>query len=319
MTYLLIFILALIQGNQDFYYADQNGYYMGNTLFPGIPYGTSVSWTPDGKHITYFQDSILFIMNVATQQVIYYEPVDVDFPSFAPNWSQDGRSFVIEEVTEPDYTERLRLFTVDEAYHVTSSQLIYDSDAFFPQWSPDGTQLAFVDSFAASSVYIYDVTSNTLTSHPINVLSSFRVYWLDNDHIAYVWEDGIYRLDLTTDTSELLYETGYNPLPARNHWQISPDQTRLIFDGGLYAITNQEIERIGDVDSVTAWSPDGEYFLMVVTHIGATCVEHPTRGGSQCYSTVSLDIVLNDRNGNHISDVAQDVGIVNFAWRPHSM
>lgn len=308
MHILFVMILLFLQADDDFFYLDDDGYHLGDLVLADIPRTSHVSWTPDGQHLTYFVDNVLVVVNADTHQAAYIEPTDLQTPISAPRWSKDGRSFVVEDVTL-----QLVQVTVNEVFQVVETEIIYEGSTSFPQWSPDGKRVAFVSNDDPSYVYVYD---GVLHSHRVDRLFSFRAYWWDDEHIAFVREDGVYTINLADDSIELLYETGYNPLPARNHWQFSPDRTRLIFDGVLYDISGDEIQRLGDIDGITAWSPDSQHFLMTVSHLGGTCVPRDSGFGHICYSTVTLDVVVHNRDGAHVAEVAQDVGIARFGWRP---
>lgn len=327
---ILILTLLLAQGtdstfdtNHQFFYADQGVYYLMNAepvVLPAVPQGVYVSWTPDGGYLTYFQDNVYTLMDADTGTVVYTFESDVTTALWKPIWSEDGRHFVVESIefiNEQDYITGLVLFTVDESYQVIDSQRI-DEDAFRdPVWSPDGTRLLFVDAFTPTDtpvgIHIYDVENMTLTTRLIDAVLTTPVYWWDDRHIAVLKADGIYQINLETDVAQLLFQTDTS-LPSTNAWGFSPDHTRLMFNQELYANTESGFERISRVDAPLSWSADSQYFLATVAHHGSAC--YPNKIRNVCYATVSLDIVVNNRNGQQVAEIAKDVSVVDFGWRP---
>ena len=328
---ILILTLLLAQGtdtaldsDHPFFYANKGVYYLMNAepvQLTNIPAEVdAVSWTPDGKYLTYFLDNVYSVMAADTGQIIYTFESDVTTPLWEPLWSSDGRHFVvefIEFIAEQDYDTGLVLFTVDESYQVIDSQRIYEDAFRDPVWSPDGTQLLFVDAFTPTDtpvgVHIYDVENMTLTTRQLDALVTTPVYWWDDEHIAILLEDGIYLINLDTSVAQLQYPVDTR-LFSTNAWGFSPDHTRLMFNQGLYAKTENGFERIKDVELSTAWSPDSQYFLATVVHNRPAC--YPNQIRMVCYAGVSLDIVVNDRNGNQVAEIAKDVSVVDFGWRP---
>jgi Tol biopolymer transport system component len=134
-------------------------------------------WTPDGGSIVFSTINTAGnhftarSLDLATGQTRLIVP-DGSTPELSP----DGAWIAFNSwLKEP--TVRLILANSDGSARRTIAQLTIDDG--YEQWSPDSTQIAFVNSTDGSGTYVYDLA----TGETRFVTSGTIESWIDDDHI----------------------------------------------------------------------------------------------------------------------------------------
>ena len=133
-------------------------------------------WTPDGGSIVFsslnasIKHYSALSVELATGQVTQTVP-DASTPTLSP----DGALIAFTSYLKPQ--ARLILANSDGSGRHTIARLDYDDG--YQEWSPDSTQIAFVNYKEGSGTYVYD-----LATGETRLVSSETVEsWIDNDHI----------------------------------------------------------------------------------------------------------------------------------------
>jgi Tol biopolymer transport system component len=112
------------------------------------------AWSPDGRRIAFVRGRSIYVMRsdgTAIRRIFERDGTFVDHPS----WSPDGRWIALSLTDESDYDSRgsivvirstgggLRYVTDGRIGDLSSDPPGADANDYEPDWSPDGTRLAF--------------------------------------------------------------------------------------------------------------------------------------------------------------------------------
>jgi Tol biopolymer transport system component len=216
-------------------------------LTRGDANSTNPDWSPDGQQIVFANDqlgdNVLYVMDAEGKNVHPLTDTPIGNQD-NPLWSPDGQSIVYVFIQRPDhvhYNPQLILF--DLRTQTTRYLTNNVDDALAPNWSPDGTQIAFITS--SQGRFAYDIASITVKTGEVQDLTAtprneFSPAWSpDGNTIAHEDNDpnGIYLFDISRKESTLLYSPTHNS--AINGWSPdgrfilytadNPDQTQHLF------------------------------------------------------------------------------------------
>ncbi len=115
---------------------------------------------------------------------------------------------------------------------------------YFATWSPDGQTIAFVSgAFPPCTLWLMDRRGANRTALVTMPGSVFYPSWSpDGERIAFGSDDGLYLIDLTSQTPVLLHSRGGVTIPS---W--SPDGLQIAFSYQTYFSAPDDIYRI-DID-----------------------------------------------------------------------
>jgi Tol biopolymer transport system component len=193
------------------------------------------SWSPDGHAIAFVTGGgSLTRIDVAVvngtpvgsnvQILLARNPGILSFHT--PAWSPLGSEIVTVQIESP-----AGLWVVPAGGG--SPAVLYTSPAgrrpWYPAWSRDGTQIAFVeaDADAVYHVRLVDRASGavvTLASPAFASLPRFLDWGRTQDVLTYDWSGGIYTLDLASGST--------TPIVSGNFPTWSPDDSRIRFSAG---------------------------------------------------------------------------------------
>jgi TolB protein len=132
-------------------------------------------WAPDGESIVFSTPD--FTIN-------HYSALSVDLATgesrlvvpdgSSPTLSPDGTFIAFNSWTKPDPLVRLILADADGSERRVIARL--EGEDGYQRWSPDSTQIAYVDGF---STYVYDLTTGETRFVTAGRIES----WVDDDHI----------------------------------------------------------------------------------------------------------------------------------------
>lgn len=205
-------------------------------------------WSPDGTRIAYRD------WRSGTESIIVMDPGGgtmttlATTPASAPScvrgnlaWSPTGTSLVFP--TSPVCDSRYELFIVAaDGSSPATGLLAPGTDSAFPDWSPDGKQIAFLGSEAAgpSAVYVADVGSAGALSGGLEA----------------------HRIDLGPDGSQAGPRHLAPPLKnVLSGPQWSPDGTEL-------AATNGQLGAITETTGIVIMKPDGSGQRVIAEDVG---------------------------------------------------
>ncbi len=200
------------------------------------------------------QDYSLWAMNGDGSDVFKIEGAgQASEPAFSP----DGGKLAFYH-----WTDGLYIWDLNRE---TSSHIIFDSNAAFPTWSPNGQRLAYF--VQAGQRWVYIVNADGSDNHQLT--PGLRPSWsLQGGFIAYDTcennQCGIYRINPDGGGKRQLTSDGGGG-PA-----VSPDGMRIAYwsradgDFEVYLVNadssgkRQVTNNVGN-DALPAWSPDGKY------------------------------------------------------------
>ena len=182
-----------------------------------------------------------------------------------------------------------------------------DAQDYEPEWSPDGTRIAWTRyasaSFGPSDVWVMDpdgTDQHNLTNHQGDVTGAS---WSpEGNRIAYAWNKHIWIIGADgSGDHDISPADGFDYQPT---W--SPDGSRIAFISGSDAwMMNadgsnrlQITATVGIIERDPAWSPDGSRIALSGYH---------TRGSWH------VDVMRADGTGHHI---AVDIYSLQPAWSP---
>jgi Tol biopolymer transport system component len=150
---------------------------------------TSLDWSPDGSRLLLaLNDRILTISiadgNVTTllqQPAPVLPPPRCTLPSIGgPTWSPNGRFIAYQREDScapgsgpPQDTLSIGVIGSDGSDHggISTQDSSYDAGAWLFSWSPDSTQLAFIDDETASTGYTFLSVASPFNGSPLRHLS----------------------------------------------------------------------------------------------------------------------------------------------------
>jgi Tol biopolymer transport system component len=183
-----------------------------------------------------------------------------------PVWSRDGEQLAFggAKVGEPGIGGQVALVNRD------GSNEREVADGQTPQWSPDGTRIAFteVDDVTGEdlSMYVIDVASGEITDLGLG----YSPRWIDDGRL--VFNANVYAADGSArfDAFTLDPSTGERqPLAEETIAYPSPDGTMLLLEqDGVISLASADgsdpEELVNGVNPV--WSPDGTRFAFAYDH-----------------------------------------------------
>jgi Tol biopolymer transport system component len=188
---------------------------------------TNPTWSPDGTHIAFSGDhgGITDLCVVRADGTGLDRLTMDEYAELQPAWSPDGRTIAF--VTDSGPTASLSLLRFPKwriaLYHLDSRTItLVPGQAGLnlnPQWSPDGTAIAYVsDRAGTANIFLYDLASGTqyqLTdlAGAVSGITEYSpaISWArDADRLAFTYfEDGKYTV-WTVDHPRSLARTPYH-------------------------------------------------------------------------------------------------------------
>jgi len=165
--------------------------------------GSSASWAPDGKHITFHAsasgtglpirmdpgapptDSDVFIVNVDDAATGQQAPINITNSETLieddPNWSPDGQRIVY---TAHDVNDNPVVSTTAEVFVITGSgapvRLTFNSEEErAPAWSPDGSKIAFMCRYGGTDfeICVMNPDGSGLVQVTNNTVQELSIRW----------------------------------------------------------------------------------------------------------------------------------------------
>ena len=236
----------------------------------------------------------------------------IDFGG-SPSLSPDGAKIAYRGpqgalwVVDADGANRKRLTTTRSVWVVNSDgtdRQQVTSNGWLPQWSPDGTRLAFADSDGYRVLNPDGTTSQSLGSP-----GSVRLQWSpDSTKISYINSSNGALVFVNADGTRLW--PSYSGRGTSVQW--SPDSTRIIFQrSGAYWVMKADGTNVRQLKTGTthspSWSPDGTR----IAYTDATDAYDPDRG-----------VVLLDRHRVRVANAdgaeRHSVNGYGVTWSPDS-
>ncbi len=130
----------------------------------------TLNWSPDGSQLAYRRGtpvSAFEFVDVASGSITVVNSL----PGVGgPSWSPDGGSLVYSATHPTLGGDRIRSYSLADG---TETELTSGADDFFPQLSPDGRQLVWINDF--SEAKLLDLASGQITSlEPVAGLGSYE-------------------------------------------------------------------------------------------------------------------------------------------------
>jgi len=188
------------------------------------------TWAPDGKSIAFVATTHIYTVNIDGSNLRHLsteDPEDGEVYELNPSWSPDGSSIAYAYMRDhtrddpPLWIETINVIDVDGTgtHPITDPELM----AVGPEWSPDGTQIAFTRSASSSA------------GSSVGDYSDYD----DDIYLINVDGTGLRRLEVDRDSG----------------WVWSPDGTKILFGHkrGFYIL---ELET-GAVSFLTAADTEG--------------------------------------------------------------
>jgi TolB protein len=165
--------------------------------------GSSASWAPDGRHITFHAsasgaglpirmdpgapptDSDVFIVNVDDAATGQQAPINITNSETLieddPNWSPDGQRIVY---TAHDVNDDPMVSTTAEVFVITGSgarvRLTFNSEEErAPAWSPDGSKIAFMCRYGGNDfeICVMNPDGSGLVQVTNNTVQELSIRW----------------------------------------------------------------------------------------------------------------------------------------------
>jgi Tol biopolymer transport system component len=240
---------------------------------------TTPAWLPDGIRISFASnrggtDMDLYTMDLRTRATTAV--LDTTQQSIALNYSPDGSQAVYLEGNGTTYTDVMLIDRDGTHRQVTRNGIV----ASAPVWSPDGTQIVFVNAaLNIPDVFVADIANASRPRRLTrNAMASSPVWMPDGTQIAYSARSErnwrlVFLVDVATGEQRKVFEGADTWLLA---W--SPDVEHIAFIGGGGEARDLHIaqfdpdparevdfdaERIteGLVINTLRWSSDGEWLV----------------------------------------------------------
>ena len=154
-------------GNWEIYVMDADGS-NPQRLTTNDTWDAAPVWTPDGMKLAYESEDTdkrfrEYIMNADGSDIQRFLPDQPLLESAAPNWSPDGKKFVLSAFVSP----AIHIFVMDaDGSNVQQLTQGSSDDSTSPTWSPDGTQIVYV-SLRGSQHNIYVMNSDGTNVHQL--------------------------------------------------------------------------------------------------------------------------------------------------------
>lgn len=179
-------------------------------------FDTSISWTKDGQIVTFVakagKNDVIYIMNPHTKKIMHKFKLDELNGIKSPSFSPDGNAVIF--VGMDGGISDLYMLEIDD-----ESLIKLTNDRFaalHPQWSPDGSKIAFVTDYDDSTNFRdyvsgnYDLALFDLEENIVEIVTNFDAnvinpQWSpDNREIAFVSDhegvSNIYKIRLDDQT-----------------------------------------------------------------------------------------------------------------------
>lgn len=244
--------------------------------------------------------------------------------NFSPVWSPDGTKIAFSSnraAEDLGMYGAYDIFTMD-ADGTNIRQLTTDpNDEYWPQWSPDGTKIAY-DIIPWRLPYIGVYVINLDGTGKTRLARGYRPLWSpDGTKIAFFFKDHtrVFNIQLGIYDRNNSKQVKITTHLGATDFSWSPDSQSLIFISGydIYRVdvdgSNLHILTENDTVATPKWSPDGRYIAF--TREGNIYLMN--RDGSQQWEVANrLDFLPEDREYEVADD---DISLWEPKWLPNDL
>ena len=194
----------------------------------GVGVRTEAAWSPDSQQLAFSRSGDISVIDVSgsNERPITTFASVAGQTATAPDWSPDGSTIVFRgvlrvEVTPGVFENRPGIWTVPAAGG--SPAILIGSDSTFdyggPEWSPDGTQVAYhSDASGENQVYVINVSNKSFTQITTNG-GVDPVFSPQGDQIVFA-DRSIFKIPATGGTEEQVRFCGGNFSCGTSDWLI---------------------------------------------------------------------------------------------------
>ena len=242
-------IAALVDGALHLYSLETET----SRLVVETPYANHVDWSPTGEWIALGVASGnprgLFLVRPDGSELHHIGP---DGQAVEPEWSPNGTGLAAAYFHDPESNVELRVVQLTGESHVIATDLNYTGAS----WSPDGTQIVYVDRDQRLSVVKVE---NGSTAKITDANASYgSVDWSsDGTRIAYAGPLGVFSIQADGTGKVKLLDAGQSP-----RWHPTGVSLAVVLGDDIVRVTNDgsgqtNLTNSPDrYDSDPMWSPD---------------------------------------------------------------
>lgn len=241
-----------------------------NDVSDGFP-----RWAPDGTKLAFSSGAGIAVVS-AEGKMLYASSYETSLAN-APSWAPDSEHITFHATIDGNFEVYSMRYDGTELTRLTFDESLSDS---CPEYSPDGSRIAFGRGFGGFDVYVMDANGAGITATAGSVagtrVGGCPLFKWSPDNRYFLMDWGLALIDIEApERSQLIVQCGHQP-----DW--SADGKRILFDSaGCSNLRKSEIFVV-DVDgtnliqltdndfsdSYPKWSPDESQIAFVSNRDG---------------------------------------------------